>query len=135
MHVAPLIPFIKPTLDALKAALGATRRKLGKRKYEQVLSAAIKELLQQHPDISAAEAQLTAIRATGAEPDASLLRAEEMLRNVRGHARRRAMTAATKAKLAGAARARWARRRSAAKKTKPRKASGRKRSSQAKRKA
>ena len=128
MHVAPLIPFIKPTLDALKAALGATRRKLGKRKYEQVLSAAIKELLQQHPDITSAEAQLAALRATGVQPDASLLRAEEMLKSARGY-RRRDMSAAP--------RARWARRRAGAKRAKKKsaKSAGRKRPARAKRKA
>jgi len=136
MHAAPFIPFIKPALDALKASLGAARRRLGKRKYEGLLSAAVQELLQQDPDVSVAEAQLAAVRATGVEPDASLLRAEHMLKSVRRDRARRSM--------AGAARARWAARKVPAKKKrvppkkrrKPsRKRAARKRSPRAKRKA
>ncbi len=127
MDPISLSPLLKPTLDALKAGLRAVRRKQGKRKYEEALSAAIKELLQQHPDINAAEAQLAAARATGVKPDPSLLRGEEMLRSARAHGRR-SMTAAT--------RVRWAARRRGAKaKKKPAKSAGRKRRVRAKRKA
>ena len=79
MDPISLSPLLKPTLDALKAGLRVFRRKHGKRKYEEALSVAIKELLQQHPDISAAEAQLAAARATGIEPDLSFRRGEQML--------------------------------------------------------
>ena len=58
MHAPPFIPFIKPALDALKASLGAARKRLGKRKYDRLLSAAAQELLRQDPDVSVAEAQL-----------------------------------------------------------------------------
>lgn len=108
MHAAPLIPFIKPALEALKATLAAARKQLGKRKYERLLSATVQELLQQDPDISVAEAQLAAIHATGVQPDAALLRAERMLKSVRHDGARRSMTAAT--------RARWSARKVPAKK-------------------
>ncbi|SRR6266498_5187016 len=135
MHAAPLIPFIKPAVDALKACLGAARKRLGKRKYEHLLSAAITELLKEHPDITAAQAQLAAVRATGVDPDASLLRAEEMLHSARRY-RARALTTADRKKLSQAMRARWAARRRATLKRKPRKkSSGGKRASRTKRKA
>lgn len=128
MDPISLSPLLKPTLDALKAGLRAVRRKQGKRKYEEALSAAIKELLQQHPDINAAEAQLAAARATGVEPDSSLLRGEQMLHSARTHGRH-GMAAATRARRA-------ARRRGGAKaKRKPAKAASRKRPARAKRKA
>ncbi len=127
MHPISLSPFLKPTLDALKAGLRAVRRKQGKRKYEQALSAAIKELLQQHPDINAAEAQLAAARATGVEPDPTLLRGEEMLRSARGHGR---------GSMAASTRTRWAARKGGARaRKKPAKSDGRKRPARAKRKA
>jgi hypothetical protein len=136
MHAAPFIPFIKPALDALKASLAAARKQLGKRKYERLLSATVQELLQQDPDISVAEAQLAAIHATGVQPDATLLRAERMLKSVRHDRARRSM--------ATAARARWAARKRPARKkhtpskrrkTPPRKPTARKRSGRSSRKA
>jgi hypothetical protein len=100
MHATPFIPFIKPTLDALKASLGAARKRLGKRKYERLLSAAVQELLRQDPDITAAEAHLAAVRATGVEPDASLLRAEQMLKSVRRDRARRTFVAVSRTRRA-----------------------------------
>src|SRR5947208_13402471 len=128
-------PLIKPGFDLLKTGLGAARRRLSKRKYEQVVSGVIAELLKEHPDLDSAEAQLAAIQATGATPDTHFVRATSMLKSAQGHARRRAMSAATPAKLSAAARARWAKRRVPEKKRKPAKAAGRKRSSRTKRKA
>jgi hypothetical protein len=135
MHAAPLIPFIRPAIDALKASLSAARKRLGKCKYEHLLSAAITELLKEHPDITAAEAQLAAVRATGVDPDASLLRAEAMLHSARRYCAR-TLPATGRKKLSQAMRARWAARRRAAPKRKPRKkSSGRKRAAPRKRKA
>lgn len=74
-----ITPLIKPAVDLLKKGLGAARRKLSKRKYEQLLSATITELLKEHPDLTAAEAQLAAAAATGADPDMHMLRAQGML--------------------------------------------------------
>jgi hypothetical protein len=128
MHAAPFIPFIKPTLDALKRGLAIARGSINRRKYEQLVSATITELLKEYPDLTAAEAQLAAIRATGVEPDTSLFRAQEMLTSARHH-RRRSMRAS--------ARARWAKARKvpAKRKKKPQKRVTRKRSLRAKRKA
>ena len=76
-------PFIKVAIHLVKDVLSAARQKLSKRKYEQLLSATITELLKEHPDLSAAEAQLAAAQATGAEPDMRMLRAQSMLTSVR----------------------------------------------------
>src|SRR6266536_3107968 len=73
-----ITPTIKPSIDALKSILGAARRKWGKRKYEKLLSTTFSELLKEHPDLSAAEANLLAAEATGATPDVNLLRAKSM---------------------------------------------------------
>jgi hypothetical protein len=66
-------------ISLLKNGLGAARKKLSKRKCEQLLSAAITELLKEHPDLTAAQARLTAAEATGADPDMQMLRARSML--------------------------------------------------------
>jgi hypothetical protein len=120
-----ITPLIKTGFDLLKIGLGAERRRLSKRKYKQIVSGVIAELLKQHPDLDSAEAQLAAIQATDAVPDTDFLRAASMLKSALGHSRRRTMTAAKKV----AARARWARQRSPRKKRRPAKASRRKRSS------
>ena len=75
-----ITPTIKPSIDALKSILGAARRKWGKRKYEKLLAATISELLKEHPDLTAAEANLAAAEAAGATPDVNLLRAKSMYR-------------------------------------------------------
>ena len=72
MHAAALIRFIKPALDILKSGLATAGKKLGKRKYDQLVSTIITELLKEHPDLTVAEAQLAAIRATGVTPDTYL---------------------------------------------------------------
>ena len=73
-----ITPTIKPSIDAIKSILRAARRKWGKRKYEKLLSTTFSELLKEHPDLSAAEANLLAAEATGATPDVNLLRAKSM---------------------------------------------------------
>ena len=78
-----ITPTIKPSIDALKSILGAARRKWGKRQYEKLLSATISELLKQHPDLTAAEANLAAAEATGTAPDVGLLRAKSMYGSAR----------------------------------------------------
>src|SRR5262249_12687073 len=89
--------------------LRAVRRTLGKRKHEQLTSAAIAELLKEIPDIDAAEAKVLAAAATGVTPDMQLLRARSMLSSVRRYAGRKTFSPATRAKLSAAARARWSR--------------------------
>jgi hypothetical protein len=78
-----ITPTIRPSIDALRSILGAARRKWGKRKYEKLLSATISELLKQHPDLTAAEANLAAAEATGTAPDVGLLRAKSMYGSAR----------------------------------------------------
>jgi hypothetical protein len=63
-----ITPTIKPSIDALKSILGAARRKWGKRKYEKLLATTFSELLKEHPDLTAAEANLAA--AEGRRSDA-----------------------------------------------------------------
>jgi hypothetical protein len=87
-------PFIKPSIDAVKAGLRAARHKLGKRKYEGLLAATIAELLKEHPDLDAAEANIAAAEAVGATPDKDLLRAKSMLTSARTFHRARFAKAA-----------------------------------------
>ncbi len=104
MPIDPVSALIKPGLDLVKTGLLAMRRQLGKRKADQMASSVIAELLKQSPDITAAEAQLAAIGATGAKPTLELHRAKKMY------------TAARSFKAA-ASKARWAARRGGAKKS------------------
>jgi hypothetical protein len=104
MPIDPVSVLLKPGLDLLKTGLSAIRKQFGKRKADQMASAVIAELLKQSPDITAAEAQLAAIEATGAKPTPDLHRAKNMYMAVKSY-----KPAATKA--------RWAARRGSAKKT------------------
>ena len=113
-----ITPLIKPGIDLVKGGLGAARKKLGKHKYDQLVSAVITELLKEDPDFSAAEAQLAAARATGVEPDMHLLRAQSMLFTAQKYARRR---------ISAAARAKWAKKLPSKKKSKPQRRSARSR--------
>jgi hypothetical protein len=83
-----ITPMVKAGLDLLTHALTYARRILGKRKYEQLLSATIAELLKEHPDIDEAKARLAAIEATGVAPGPGLLRARSILKAVEAHSRR-----------------------------------------------
>jgi len=85
MAVDFITPLIKAGVDLLTQALGYARRMLGKRKYEQLLSTTIAELLKEHPDIDRAKARLAAIEATGVAPSPDLLRAKSMLKAVEAH--------------------------------------------------
>jgi hypothetical protein len=78
-----ITPSIKPSIDAVKSILGAARRKWGKRKYEKLLATTISELLKEHPDLTAAQANLAAAEAAGATPDVNLLRAKSMYASAR----------------------------------------------------
>jgi len=80
-------PLIKAAVDLLTQALAHARRRLGKKKYEQLLSTAIAELLKEHPDIDRAKARLAAIEATGVAPSPDLLRAKSMLKAVEAHSK------------------------------------------------
>jgi hypothetical protein len=103
MAIDPVSALLKPGLDLVKSGLSAIRRQRGKRKADQMASAVIAELLKESPDITAAEAQLAAIEATGATPTADIHRAKNMYRAVRSYS--------------PAMKARWAARRGTGKKT------------------
>src|SRR6266480_3722637 len=81
-------PLIKAAVDLLTQALAHARRRFGKKKYEQLLSTAIAELLKEHPDIDRAKARLAALEATGVTPGSDLLRARSMLKAVEAHVKR-----------------------------------------------
>src|SRR5437773_7835813 len=81
-------PLIKAAVDLLTQALAHARRRFGKKKYEQLLSTAIAELLKEHPDIDRAKARLAALEATGVTPGSDLLRVKSMLKAVKAHTRR-----------------------------------------------
>ena len=85
MAVDFITPLVKAGVDLLTHALAYARRMLGKRKYEQLLSTTIAELLKEHPDIDGAKARLAAIEATGVAPSPDLLRAKSMLKAVEAH--------------------------------------------------
>jgi hypothetical protein len=79
-------PLIKAAIELLTQALAYARRNHGKKKYEQLLSTVIAELLKEHPDIDEARARLAAVEATGVAPSPDLLRAKSMLKAVQAHA-------------------------------------------------
>src|SRR5213592_2092002 len=87
-----ITPLIKAGVDLLTHALAHARRRLGKKKYEQLLSTAIAELLKEHPDLDDAKARLAAIDATGVAPSPDLLRAKSMLKAVEAHSKRQEKT-------------------------------------------
>jgi hypothetical protein len=87
-----ITPLIRAAVDLLTHTLAHTRRRLGRKKYEQLLSTVIAELLQEHPDIDKAKARLGAIEATGVAPSRDLLRTKSMLKAVEAHSSRRKKT-------------------------------------------
>ena|SRR2546422_1053764 len=80
MAVDFITPLVKVTVDLLTHALAHARRRLGKKRYEQLLSTAVAELLKEHPDIDDAKARLAALEATGVAPSPELLRAKSLLK-------------------------------------------------------
>ena len=120
----PITPLIKPAIDLILSGLGFARKQMSKRKYEELLSAIIAELIKEHPDISFAEAKLAAAEATGVEPSMELLRAKSMLEAARGYH-------AQKPTKAPAARAKWAAAKKAPAKKRPAKKPASKRRSKA----
>ena len=77
-----ITPLIKAGVDLLSHALAYARRMLGKKKYAQLLSTTIAELLKEHPDIDEAKARIAALEATGVAPNSGLLRAKSLLKAV-----------------------------------------------------
>src|SRR5437763_9115344 len=75
----PVSASVKPSLDLLKAGIRFIRRQFGKRKADEITSLVIAELLKESPDVTAAEAQLAAIAATGVKPTIEFHRAKQML--------------------------------------------------------
>ena len=73
-------------LAGLKAAFKKLKGKLSADQQKKLISSAVKELLQMHPDIDSAEASLLAADATGAKPSPELLRAKRMLSSSKSHA-------------------------------------------------
>jgi len=75
-------PLIKAGVDLLTQALVFARRQLGKKKYEQLLSSTIAELLKEHPNVDEAKARIATLEATGVAPNSGLLRAKSLLKAV-----------------------------------------------------
>ena len=102
-----ITPLIKAGVELLTHALAYARRMLGKKKYEQLLSTTIAELLKEHPDIDEAKARLAALEATGVTPSPDMLRLKSMLKAVKAHARREQKSKkARKSKRTGVAKTR-----------------------------
>jgi len=100
----PVTVLAGPAVSILKSVVALVRKKFGKRKAKQLVSAVITELLKLDSDLTAAEAQLLAARASGAEPDSDFLRAKSMLRAAQSHRRKGAAR-----RISVAAKAKWAR--------------------------
>jgi len=83
-----ITPLVKAGVDLLTRTLGYARRVLSKRRYEQLLSTTIAELLKEHPDIDQAKARLAAIEATGVAPSPGLFRARSILKAVEAQTKR-----------------------------------------------
>jgi hypothetical protein len=83
-----ITPLIKGAVDLLTHTLAHARRTLGKKKYNQLLSTAVAELLKEHPNIDEAKARIAALEATGTAPSPDLLRAKSMLKAVVAHSKR-----------------------------------------------
>jgi hypothetical protein len=83
-----ITPLIKAGVELLTHALAHARRKMGKRKYERLLSATIAELLKEHPDIDEARARVAALESARAAPSPDLLRLKALLKSVEAHLRR-----------------------------------------------
>src|ERR1051325_10931440 len=97
-----ITPLIKAGVELLTHTLAHARRTLGKKKYNQLLSTAIAELLKEHPDINDAKARIAALEATGVAPSPDLLRAKSMLKAVVAHSKqRKKVRKASKAKKKG----------------------------------
>src|SRR5919106_5631982 len=88
MAVDFLTPLIKAAVDLLVKALAHARRSQGEKKYAQLLSTTIAELLKEHPDIDEARARVAAMEATGVAPSPDLLRVKSMLKAVVAHSKR-----------------------------------------------
>jgi len=76
-------PLVKPALNTLKEILKIAQKGSSKKKYNELLSSLIAELLKQHPDINAAEAKAKAIEAIGVPPTKDFFQAQKMLREVK----------------------------------------------------
>ena len=92
MAIDFVTPLVKTAIELLTHALTYSRRRLGKRKYEQLLSTTIAELLKEHPDIDEAKARIAALEATGVAPSPDLLRVKSMLKAVKAHSKRERKT-------------------------------------------
>jgi len=104
-----ITPLIKAGVDLLTHALAYSRRRLGKKKFERLLSTTIAELLKEHPDLDEAKARLAALEATGVTPSPDLLRVKSMLKAVKAHTRREQKSKkAGKSRRTGVARTRKA---------------------------
>lgn len=72
-------------LDTVKNGLRTVQGKVSARRYKALLSAAVAELLSEHPDIDLARARILAAEATGTPPSPELLRAKVMLKRAKRH--------------------------------------------------
>jgi hypothetical protein len=76
--------------SSLKGALNLLKAKTSKTKYKLFLSTALRELLNDNPDISLAEANILAAEATGVQPSAELIRTKDILNKVKRHTAKKA---------------------------------------------
>jgi hypothetical protein len=74
---------IKPGLDLLNSGLRMAKGKFARRKYQQLLSEVVVELLKENPDMIGAEANLASLDSADVRPSRELLRAKQMFHSVR----------------------------------------------------
>lgn len=77
-----MIPGLKAAMEAFKAAYKKGKHELSKREQKKLISNAMTELLQLHPDLDAVDAAIEAAKTTGVKPSAELFRATRMRENV-----------------------------------------------------
>ena len=81
---------IKPALEVLKTAFGLLRGRLSKRKYNDLMSEVIAELLKESPDLNLILEKLKAAEHSGVAPSRSFFTAQDMLaKEVQHRAKRR----------------------------------------------
>ena len=72
-------------MNTVKRGLRAIRRQVSKRRYKELLAAAVAELLKLDPDIARAQASILAAEALGEPPSRDLLTAKEILGKVKSY--------------------------------------------------
>ncbi len=83
---------VKLGIDGLLKAIEQQKSKLTRKQYEQLISEAVRELLQLRPDLDSAEAAIRAAEATGVSPSAVHIRSKRQLSSARTKATRKMAT-------------------------------------------